>query len=375
MSEGPLNRTTDESNGAAGDRPEQLAELKQLRDKIDNIDNQMLSLLSERARYAQRVGHIKHGNIYRPEREAQVLRRVADDNPGPLAGDAVQRIFREVMSACLALEQPLRIAYLGPAGTFTEAAARKHFGDAPDFETCASIDDTFRAVSAGHADYCVIPVENSTEGAVGRSLDLLLDTPLRVCGEVSLRIHQNLMSKATDLAAIKRVYSHAQSLAQCHEWLNAHLPHASRHAISSNAEAARRVVDEADAAAIAGEVAANLYGLNILAPNIEDAPNNTTRFLVLGTHDAGPSGQDKTSIVCSLPNRPGALYYLIEPLSKEGVSMSRFESRPSGAGLWEYVFYVDMDGHAQDPHVARALDGLRERAGFLKVLGSYPKAI
>ena len=353
-------------------------ELGKLRDRIDAVDSEVLRLLSERAQLAHRIGEIKQGNIYRPEREAQVLRRLAEINPGPLPEVSVRVIFREIMSACLALEQPLKIAYFGPAGTFTESAAKKHFGSAPVFTPCVTIDDVFRAVESGNADYGVVPVENSTEGAVGRTLDLLLSSPLMICGEVGLRIHQNLLAKAETSAALTRIYSHAQSLAQCHEWLNRNLPNLPRVPVASNAEAARMAAEDASAAAIAGEAAARLYDLNVLAANIEDDPNNTTRFLVLAAHDAGPSGVDKTSFVCSAQNKPGAVHDLLTPLKKHGVSMSKFESRPArgfGGSRWEYVFFVDIDGHRQDAAVVRAFDDLRGEVGFLKELGSYPKAL
>jgi len=352
-------------------------ELGKLRDGIDRIDGDVLRLLSERAKLAQRVGEIKHGNIYRPEREAQVLRRIAETNPGPLPEGAVRTIFREIMSACLALEQPLRVAYLGPAGTFTESAAKKHFGSAPSFTPCLTIDDVFRAVESGNADYGVVPVENSTEGAVGRTLDLMLASPLMICGEVALRIHQNLLAKGDSLEGASKIYSHAQSLAQCHEWLNRNAGNLPRVPVASNAEAARMASMEEGACAIAGEAAARLYELNVLAANIEDDPNNTTRFLVLSGHDAGPSGCDKTSFVCSAQNKAGAVHDLLTPLKKHGVSMSKFESRPArgfGGSRWEYVFFIDVDGHRQDPSVIAALDDLRGCVGFLKELGSYPKS-
>lgn len=356
----------------------ELEELGKLRDGIDAIDAEVLRLINERAKLAHRIGEIKQGNIYRPEREAQVLRRAAERNTGPLPDSSVQRIVREVMSACLALEQPLTIAYLGPAGTYSEAAARKHFGAAPTLLACSSIDDVFREVEAGHAHYGVVPVENSTEGAVGRSLDLLLSSPLQICGEVSLPIRQNLMSNAISLGEVSRVYSHAQSLGQCHEWLNRNLPQVPRLPVSSNAEAARLAAAEPDAAAIAGEAAAALYELPILAAGIEDVPNNTTRFVVIGEHDAGASGADKTSLICTTQNQPGSLHKLLGPLAEHGVSMCRFESRPArgfGGGRWEYVFYIDIEGHRADTAVAAALDELRRRAGFVKELGSYPKAV
>lgn len=350
-------------------------ELLKLRNEIDRIDEEILARLAERARCAQRVGEIKRGVMYyRPEREAQVLRRLAELNPGPLSADAVKTIFREVMSACLGLEQPLRVAYLGPAGTFSESASRKHFGSAPNLLPMAAIDDVFRAVEAGNADYGVVPVENSTEGAVGGTLDLLLANPLKVCGEVRLRIHQQLMSRAEGIGAARRIYSHAQSLAQCHEWLNRNLPHLPRIPVASNAEAARMASEDPESCAIAGDAAAQLYGLNILAPNIEDDPNNTTRFLVIADHDAGPSGKDRTSLVFSAPNRPGAIHSLLEPMARHGVDMTKLQSRPARSGLWEYVFYADINGHRDDPEVAAALRELDERAAFVKIIGSYPVA-
>ena len=353
-------------------------ELGRLREGIDRIDEDVLRLVNERARLARRIGEIKRGNIYRPEREAQVLRRIAAQNPGPLPDEAVQRIEREIMSACLALEQPLQVAYLGPAGTFSESAARKHFGGAPDLVAYPAIDDVVRAVESGNVDYAVVPVENSTEGAIGRTLDLLLASPLKICGEVNLRIHQNLLTRAESLDQIKRLYSHAQSLAQCHEWLNRNLVGVPRTPVSSNAEAARMAADDPGAAAIAGEAAARRYALTIFAPNIEDDPNNTTRFLVLGKHDSGPSGTDKTSLVCSAQNKPGAMHDLLVPFAQHGVSMTKFESRPARGmmgGQWAYVFFVDIEGHQRDASVASALGELGDRAGFVKVLGSYPAAV
>jgi len=349
-------------------------ELLNLRRDIDRLDEEILGRLAQRARCAQRIGEIKQGNLYRPEREAQVLRRLAENNPGPLPAPAVQRVFREIMSACLALEQPLKVAYMGPAGTFTESASRKHFGSAPNFVALATVDDVFRAVEAGMVDYGVVPVENSTEGAVGGTLDQLLANPLHICGEVQLRIHQQLMSKAEGIGAIKRLYSHAQSLAQCHEWLNRNAAALLRIPVSSNAEAARLAAEDNEAGAIAGEAAAELYGLNVLAANIEDDPNNTTRFLVLAHHDAGPSGRDKTSIVCSAPHRAGAVHELLEPFAHHGVSMTKLQSRPARGGLWEYVFYIDIEGHQSDANVTQALEGLKRKAAFVKILGSYPIA-
>lgn len=349
--------------------------LQKIRQRIDAIDDELLKLLSERARLAQEVGRIKEGNIYRPEREAQVLRRIKDTNPGPLSGESAARLFREIMSACLALEQPLKVAYLGPQGTFSQAAAIKHFGHAAETVDCVSIDDVFRKVEAGMVDYAVAPVENSTEGAIGRTLDLLLNTPLKICGETVVRVHHCLLRMGEGREGIKQVYSHPQSLAQCHEWLNQNLPGVPRVPVASNGEAARLAAADANSAAIAGEMAAEIYALTVLAQNIEDEPNNTTRFLVLGSHDAAPSGKDKTSLVMSAPNRPGAMHELLGPFARNGVSMTKLESRPSGTNLWDYVFYVDVEGHHSDEAVARSLAELQSIAPLLKVLGSYPAAV
>jgi chorismate mutase/prephenate dehydratase len=286
-------------------------------------------------------------------------------------------VFREVISACRGLEQAIRVAYLGPQGTFSEQAVRRHFGGGVEALPGAVIDEVFRRCESGDAQFAVVPVENSTEGAVGRSLDLLVVTPLKICGEVELRVQQNLMVKSGDAAAVQRVYSHAQSLAQCSAWLNQHLPRAERVPVASNAEAAERAGREAGAAAIAGEAAAERYGLRVLARAIEDDPNNTTRFLVLGALEPAPTGRDRTSLVMSAENKPGAVHALLTPLAANGVSMTRIESRPARAmrsALWEYLFFIDLEGHARDERVAAALAELRRKAPFLKVLGSYPAA-
>ena len=359
--------------------PELQQELAGQRQKIDEIDRQVLELLSSRARCAQEVGRIKarHGEAgfpYRPEREAQVLRAITARNSGPLSEGAVRQIFREVMSACLALEQPLKVAYLGPRGTFSESASRKQFGSGPNLVPQVSIDEVFGAVESGHADYGVAPVENSAEGAVGATLDLLLAHSLKICGEVQLRIRHHLLSSSEELGALKRLYSHAQSLSQCHEWLNHNLPLLPRVPVASNAEAARMAAEDPESCAIAGEAAADLYGLNKLASNIEDDSRNSTRFVVLGRHGTGPSGHDKTSIVCSTPNRPGAIHALLEPFVRHGIDMSRLQSRPSPVSMWEYVFYIDVIGHHNDEPLQTALKELADHASFIKVLGSYPAA-
>jgi chorismate mutase/prephenate dehydratase len=351
-------------------------ELKKCREQIDSIDGQVLKLISERARLAHEIGQLKNGGpIYRPEREAQVLRRLLAQNEGPLSDEAVTSIFRTVMSNCRALEKELAVAFLGPLGTYSEEAAHKQFGGLSNPVQCASIDEVFRVVAAGQVDYGVVPVENSTEGAVGRTLDLLLQSPLNICGEIELPVHHNLMSRQDDRTQIRKLYSHAQSLAQCHEWLNRNLPGVELVAVSSNAEAARLAAEDSQAAAIASKRAAELFGLSLLAESIEDDPRNTTRFLILATHDVAPSGRDKTSLAMATRNVPGAVVKLLSPLAENGVSMTKLESRPSYAGLWEYVFFVDIEGHRGDDKVARALAELDKHAAFLKVLGSYPVAV
>ena len=350
--------------------------LKQYRDQIDAIDEQLLAFVNERAALAREIGTLKNGGpIYRPEREAQVLRRLLDINQGPLSDVAVTAIFRSVVANCRALEKELSVAFLGPLGTFSEEAAIKQFGLLSAPAQCGSIDEVFRLVEAGKVDYGVVPVENSTEGAVPRTMDLLMTTSLHICGEIQLPVHHNLLSKQTDKKYIRRLYSHAQSLAQCHEWINQNLPGIDRQAVASNAEAARLAANEGGAAAIAGLRAGELFGLNVLAESIEDDPKNTTRFLVLATHDVAPSGHDKTSLVMATKNRPGAMAELLEPFAQHKVSMTKFESRPSRTGMWEYVFFVDVEGHYQDEAVSAALVELQQRASLLKVLGSYPVAV
>lgn len=354
-----------------------MADIEQLRREIDRLDDELVRLLNQRASLAQQVGAQKQGApAYRPEREAEILRRVAAQASGPLAAARLIALFREVISACRALEEPIRVTYLGPEGTFSEQAVRKHFGSAVDALACGSVDEAFRRCEAGAAQFTVVPVENSTEGVVGRTLDLLLATPLAICGEIELRVQQNLLGRG-DPKAIRRVYSHAQSLAQCAGWLAQHLPGAERIPVVSNAEAAQRASREEGAAAIAGEAAAERYGLAVLARAIEDAPNNTTRFLVMGKVAATPTGRDRTSLVMSAENKPGAVHALLTPLARHGVSMTRIESRPSRnrSALWEYVFFIDVEGHQRDAALAQALAELKDKAPFLKVLGSYPTAV
>ncbi len=348
-------------------------DLVNLRDQIDAIDAELLRLLNERAKLAQHVGHIKDGQIYRAEREAQVLQRLKSENKGPLKPENIELLFREIMSACRDLEQHLRIAYLGPEGTFSQAAAYKHFGHAVGDVACSTIDDAFRAVETGRADYAIVPVENSTEGAVSRTLDLIVGSTLKICGEVLLPVHQNLLRKEDGQEGIVRVFGHVQSLAQCQHWLNQNLPNVERVSVESNAEGARLAADNTADAAIAGENAAEAYGLKVVVPRIEDEPNNTTRFLVMSDHDALPSGCDKTSLVMSAANAPGAVVKLLQPLADAGVSMTKFESRPVKGTNWEYLFFVDIEGHRDDEKVASVLREISARALLLKVLGSYPR--
>ena len=351
-------------------------QLRQLRNKIDAIDSELLNLVNTRANLAKQIGQLKKSMIYRPDREAQILERLQKLNSGPLTHQHVTQLFTEIMSLCRAMEKPLTVAYLGPQGTFSEEAVLNRFGSVVTTLPCESIDEVFHKVESGVANNGVVPVENSNEGAVGITLDLLLQTSLKVCGEIQLSIHQCLLALHADLKHIKKIYSHPQSLAQCHEWLNTNfpLPKVKRIISASNAHAAMMAAEDKSVAAIASRKAAEVYKLSICAENIEDDPRNTTRFLVIGTQDVAPSGEDKTSLVMSAKNIPGAVHELLSPLAQHGVSMSRLESRPSRASLWEYVFFVDIQGHQKNEKIAKALEEIREKATFLKILGSYPSA-
>lgn len=361
--------------------------LERLRRAIDRVDEQLHALINERARLARQVGISKHADghlvdFYRPEREAEVLRRALERNraaraQGVLRDEEIVRLFREIMSACLAQEEPLKVAFLGPEGTFTQTAVYKHFGHSVRALPLAAIDEVFHEVESGHADFGVVPIENSTEGTVNHTLDRFLTSPLKICGEVELRIHQFLMGRMSDLAQIARVCSHPQSLAQCRGWLNEHLPSVERVPVSSNAEGARRARDEAGTAAIAGQTAAEVYGLTLLATEIEDRPDNTTRFFVIGRRLFRPSGTDRTTLLVSTAETAGAgaLHRLLGPLAKHGISMTRIESRPSQRRKWDYVFFIDIEGHVEEPHVAAALAELKAQASLYRVLGSYPRAV
>ncbi len=352
-----------------------------LRNQIDTIDEQIQTLINQRAKIAQEVANVKknHENdpiFYRPEREAQVLKAVMARNSGPLSGEKMARLFREIMSVCLELEAPQKVAFLGPIGTFTHAAALKHFGKAATTAPLATITDVFREVEAGSAMYGVVPVENSSEGVVNHTLDAFLNSNLKIIGEVEMPIHHNfLVAEHTKVDSLSKIYSHQQSLAQCRHWLDTHFPNVERIAVSSNGEAARRLKNEWHSAAIAGDVAVAEYGLHKLHENIEDNPNNTTRFLIIGKEDTAPSGQDKTSILVSSADRTGALIEILEPLKRYGVSMTSIETRPERPNKWAYVFFIDMNGHIEDKNVKAAIEEIRPLVKELRVLGSYPKAV
>src|SRR3984957_16347478 len=357
-------------------------DLEKVRGQIDAIDEKIHGLINDRARLEQQVGISKTRegrtvDFYMPEREAQVLRMARARNDGPLRDEEILRLFREIMSACLAQQEPLKVAFLGPEGTFTQAAVLTHFGHSVRGLPLASIDEVFHEVEAASADFGVVPIENSTEGTVNHTLDRFLASPLKICGEVELRIHHSVMGLMGSLGRIVRICSHPQSLAQCRAWLEEHMPNVEQVPVSSNAEGARRARDEKGTAAIAGQTAAEVYGLKVLAAEIEDRSDNTTRFLVLGRKLFTPSGADRTTLLVSVghTDAPGALSRLLEPLAEYRISMTRIESRPSHRRKWDYVFFIDFEGHADEPHVAKALSELKRRSSLFRVLGSYPRAV
>ena len=356
-----------------------------IRDRIDAIDASLHELINQRARLAQQVGISKHAaghtvDFYRPERESQVLRMAIERNRserGPLADEEVVRLFREIMSACLAQQEPLKVAFLGPEGTFTQQAVYKHFGHSVRALPLSSIEEVFREVETGSADLGVVPIENSSEGTVNNTLDMFLTSPIGICGEVELRIHHNLMGRMKALGDVARICAHPQALAQCRGWLDEHLPEAERVAVASNAEGARRARDEAGTAAIAGDTAAEVYGLTMLAREIEDRQDNSTRFMVIGRKLIKPSGHDKTTLLVSAGHTksPGALHRLLEPLARHRINITRIESRPSRRRKWDYVFFIDLEGHVKQEPLASALAELKPRTSLCRVLGSYPKAV
>lgn len=354
--------------------------LEAVRKRIDELDKQIQGLISERARLAFDAGASKGKQsqaveYYRPEREAQVLEAVRSRNQGPLSDAEMLRLFREIMSACLAQQEPLKVAYLGPEGTFTQQAVFNHFGHSVHALSHPGIDEVFDRVQSADADFGVVPVENSSQGVVSHTLDMFLNSDLKICGEIELRIHHNLLTHARSLNQVERVYSHQQSLSQCKTWIRAHLPDAELIAVSSNAEAARRVRNAPEAAAIAGRPAADIYGLPVMFAAIEDHPDNTTRFLVIGRKLFPASGRDKTTLLLAGREGPGLLHQLLEPFHRHRVNMTRIESRPSRLGKWEYVFFIDVEGHAEDESVAAALEDLSRVSKLSRVLGSYPRAV
>lgn len=349
--------------------------LKPLREQIDELDTRIVELLNRRARVAQKVGHVKNkvdAPIFRPDREAQVLKRVVECNQGPLGNADLQTIFKEIMSACRALEKRVIVAYLGPVGTFSEQAVYRHFGMAINALPCNSIDEVFRATEAGTADFGVVPIENSTEGAINRTLDLLMRTPLTISSEISIPIQHNLMTLNGKMDGIRAICAHSQALAQCQGWLNQYYPNILRHAVSSNAEAARMASEDNGVAAIAGEMASRHYGLQVVSAHIQDESQNRTRFAIIGREETDPTGKDQTSLLVSVQNKAGAVYKMLEPFEKYGVSMTRLESRPAKTGNWEYYFFVDLEGHVREEKIKQALSELQDRVVYLKVLGSYP---
>lgn len=354
--------------------------LEDVRRRIDALDQRIQALISERAELAFAVGASKGSlphavDYYRPEREAQVLRGVLERNRGPLSDDEMLRLFREIMSACLARQEPLKIAYLGPEGTFTQQAVYKHFGHSVQALGHAGIESVFEQVQGAEADFGVVPIENSTQGIVTHTLDMFLDSDLHICGEVEMRIHHNLLTRSESVSGIERVYAHQQSLSQCRGWLRRNLAGVECVPVSSNAEAARRVRNAPEAAAIASRSAAEIYGVPILFSRIEDNPDNSTRFLVIGRHLFKASGDDKTTLLLAGNEGPGLLHALLEPLARHKVNMTRIESRPAQTANWEYVFFVDVEGHVDDEPLSRALEALASVSDQTRVLGSYPRAV
>ena len=368
---------------SGSEKKPQQPELAEIRRRINAIDEQLQSLINDRAKIAQQVGVAKGKLVsavdyYRPEREAEVLRAVLDRNDGPMRDEEMLRLFREIMSACLAQQEPLKIGFLGPEGTFTQTAVYKHFGHSVRALPFHSIDEVFQEVESGAADFGVVPIENSTEGSVNNTLDMFLTSPLKIAGEIELKIEQHLMSRFAGLENIERICAHEQSLAQCRGWIRENLPHVELIGMSSNAAGARRARDEDGTAAIGPDVAADVYELEIMVNNIEDRPDNATRFLVVGRKLLTASGEDKTTLLVSTSDTAdgaGVLHQLLQPLAEHGISMTRIESRPSRRRKWDYVFFIDIDGHAEEQPVAAALAQLEERSSLFKILGAYPKAI
>ncbi|MEI2262317.1 prephenate dehydratase [Stenotrophomonas indicatrix] len=355
--------------------------LADVRSKIDQIDRDIQSLIAERAQFAHQVGKAKGKlaaavDYYRPEREVQVLRMVVDRNEGPLSDELLVHVYREIMSACLAQQEPLKIGYLGPEGTFSQQAVLKHFGRSALGLPMASIEEVFQEVEAGNADFGVVPVENSGQGTIQITLDMFLTSNLKICGEVELRVQQYLMSRSGRIEDIERVYGHPQSFMQTSAWMRANLPKAEKIPVASNAEGARRARNADDAAAIGGESAGHVYGLKkVVTKPIQNDADNTTRFLVVGRNIFPTSGHDRTSVLVFIHDKPGALFDVLSPFARHGISMNRIESRPSHHGKWEYGFFIDLAGHIDDAPMQAALAELEAHSAQIKVLGSYPVAV
>jgi chorismate mutase/prephenate dehydratase len=352
------------------------SKLQVYRDTIDRIDQQILELMNDRIVAAQAIGEIKkkleQPAFYRPEREAQVLRRLKELNAGPMGNSDVESLFREIMSIARGTEADFSVSLLGPAGTFSESATLKHFGSTINLVHYSSIDEIFKAAETGQTDFAVVPIENSTEGGVSATLDRLTSTSLLICGEIYLKVHHNLISQASSLDSVQRVMAHPQAFAQCRQWLGQNMPGVDLVPCSSNAAAVEHASEDPAVAGIAADTAAKNFDLDILVANIEDEPGNTTRFLVLSDRNTPISGDDKTSLLVSGRNRPGALFHLLKPLVNENLDMTKIESRPSRSGLWEYIFFVDVKGHIEDPIVTRAINAIKKEAGLFRHLGSYP---
>ena len=355
--------------------------LADVRARSDGIDRRIQELIAQRAGFALQVGKAKGKlaaavDYYRPEREAQVLRMVVDRNEGPLSDEVLVHVFREIMSACLAQQEPLKIGYLGPEGTFSQQAVLKHFGRSAHGLPLASIEEVFQEVEAGNADFGVVPVENSGQGTIQVTLDMFLTSQLKICGEVELKVHQYLLSRSGRIDDIERIYAHPQAFAQTSGGMRATLPRAEKVPVSSNAEGARRARNADDAAAIAGESAAHVYGLKkVIMSSIQDDKDNTTRFLVVGRQIFPPSGHDRTSVLVFIHDKPGALFDVLSPFARHGISMNRIESRPSHQAKWEYAFFIDLAGHVEDEGMKQALAELEQDVAQVKVLGSYPVAV
>lgn len=353
-------------------------DLKKHRDRIDAFDAKLLELLSKRGKEVQAIGRIKQkqGSAFHiPEREALVLKRLRQLNRGPFDDRAVEGIFREILSASLALEAPLQVAYLGPEGTYTHLAAIRKFGIATQFVPQTTPRQVFEEVVNSRVNYGIVPIENSTEGVVSHTLDLFMEFTLTICGEIQMEINHNLLSKAKGLDAIKKVYAHPQGLAQCRNWLEEHLPQAKQVPTDSNSKGAILAAKEKGAAAIASDYAAKLYGLNILRKHIEDYANNFTRFLVIGKRATSPTGQDKTSIMFSTRDEPGVLFRLLKPLADQRINLTKIESRPLKKRAWEYVFFIDLDGHQESPEIRTVLGEMEKECSFFQILGSYPREV